>query len=924
MGYQSEAQLEKQLIKKLETLSYEYVKIKDYDELVENFRKELNFFNKEVLESRDMSDTEFNRIMVQLTGKTVYQCAKLLRDKVVLDRDDGSRISIEFMSMYPEKNHYQVTNQVTVVGKYKNRYDVTILCNGLPIVQIELKRAGLDIKEAINQIDRYRIHSYKGLFHFVQIFVVSNSVETRYFANMDSMKILKSLTFYWTDEKNKRINNLNDFSIVFFNQVKLSKMLNKYMVISDVEQNLMVMRPYQIYATEALVRKALETNSGGFIFHTTGSGKTLTSWKCAQLLSKEDKIKKIFFLVDRNDLDRKTIDDFNSYEADCVDMTKRTDKLVEQVKDRNKKLIITTIQKMDNAIKKPKYQEIMSQYSDEKVIFIFDECHRSQFGKMHGKIIKFFNKGQYFGFTGTPRFKENKSQDGRTTADVFGSCLHSYLIKEAIHDKNVLGFSVEYISTYKGQYDESDETMVEDIDRKEVLESDERIKLVANHVISHHEGKTKIKGNKYTAIFATPSIPILIRYYNEFKKINHNFKIAAVFSYGDNDELDGADKHSKDHLKNIIDEYNKTFGTNFLLDTYDAYNSDISKRLQMKKIPEIDILLVVNMYLTGFDSRPLNTLYVDKNLEWHTLLQAFSRTNRVEKETKQFGNIVCFRNLKRKTDAALRLYSGGGDVSEILLKDYDYYLDRVKRLIGELYKIVSKPEDVDDLQSEDEQAKFVIAFRELSKMLLVLETFVNFKWDDLDPIMTQQEYVNFKSKYFTIHDSLKKYREAEKVSILNDIDFCIEIIQTDKINVAYIMNLLKNVDRTNKKQREKDIQHIYDELDRTDSPELKKKVDLIKRFIGEVLVKLPDNVSVEDAYIDFEDRERNGEIEAFAKERALDADKIKQIISEYEFSHTLTKDMIRGEFSIELPFRERRELIQTIVDFIIQDCDKYQ
>lgn len=330
------------------------------------------------------------------------------------------------------------------------------------------------------------------------------------------------------------------------------------------------------------------------------------------------------------------------------------------------------------------------------------------------------------------------------------------------------------------------------------------------------------------------------------------------------------------------------------------------------------------MYLTGFDSRPLNTLYVDKNLEWHTLLQAFSRTNRVEKETKQFGNIVCYRNLKRKTDDALRLFSGGGDISEILLKDYDYYLDKAKQLIAELYKVVSRPEDIDNIQSEEEQAKFVIAFRELSKMLLVLETFVDFTWDDLDQVMTQQEYENFKSRYFTIHDNLKNNRDAEKVSILDDIDFSIEIIQTDKINVAYIMNLLKNMERKNKKQREKDIQHIYDELDRTDNPELKKKVELIKRFIGDVLVGLPDDASVEEAYVDFEDKERNEEIEAFAKEKNIDADKIKQIISEYEFSHTLTKDMIKEQIPMALPFRERRALVQAIIDFITQNCDKYQ
>ena len=696
------------------------------------------------------------------------------------------------------------------------------------------------------------------------------------------------------------------------------------MVISDIDQILMVLRPYQIYATEALVKKALDTNSGGFIFHTTGSGKTLTSWKCAQLLSQEDKIKKIFFIVDRNDLDTKTIEDFNSYEADCVDMTERTDKLVDQIKDRNKKLIITTIQKMTNAIKIPRYQKIVQQYNNEKVIFIFDECHRSQFGKMHTQIKRFFKKGQYFGFTGTPRFKENKSSEGRTTSDVFGECLHSYLIKQAIFDRNVLGFNVEYISTYKGQYDENDKTMVEDIDRKEVLESNERVTLVANHIITHHTGKTRIKGNKYTAIFATSGIPMLIKYYNEFKRIKHNFRIAAVFSYGTNDELDGADKHSKDYLANIIDDYNKTFGTNFSIDTYDTYNKDISERLQIKRIPEIDILLVVNMYLTGFNSRPLNTLYVDKNLEWHTLLQAFSRTNRVEKETKQFGNIVCYRNLKQKTDNALRLFSGGGDISEILLKDYDYYLHKMKRLIGELFKVVSHSEDVDKLQSEEEQAKFVIAFRELSKALLVLETFVDFTWNDLDTMMTEQEYENFKGRYFTIHNNLNNDRNIKKVSILADIDFSIEIIQTDKINVAYIMNLLKNMERKDRKQQEKDISHLYDELNRTDSPELKRKVELIKRFIEEVFIKLPDDTSIEEAYVDFENKERNKEIELFAQEKEINADKIRKIILEYEFSHNLIKDMIKEEFSIALPFRERRALIQSIMDFIIQNCDKYQ
>lgn len=923
MSYQSEAQLEDQLIRKLESLNYDFVKIKDYDQLVENFRKEMNLHNQDVLQGTDMTDTEFNRLMIDLSKKNVFQCAKQLRDKYLLHRDDNTQVYMELFNEYPEKNHWQVTNQVTVVGKYKNRYDVTILANGIPVVQIELKRAGINIKEAINQIDRYRIHSYKGLFHFVQVFVVSNAVETRYFANTDDMRIMKSLTFYWTNEKNERMNNLNDFSVAFFNQNRLCKLFWKYIVISEAEKILIVMRPYQIFATEALVKRALDTNLGGYIFHTTGSGKTLTSWKCAMLLAKEPRIKKIFFLVDRNDLDTKTIDDFNSYEDGCVDPTNKTNVLVNQIADRNKKLIITTIQKMSIAIKKPHYAKMVEQYADEKVIFIFDECHRSQFGTMHNAIKHFFHKAQYFGFTGTPRFKENKSQDGRTTKDVFGSCLHHYMIKEAIHDRNVLGFNVEYVSTYSGQYDEEDSTLVEGIDKKEVLESGDRVSLVANHIIAHHHKKTQIKGNKYTSIFATSGIPMLIKYYEEFKKIDHDLKIAAVFSFEPNGELDGADEHSRDQLERIIDEYNKLFDTKFSTDTFDAYNRDIAKRLQVKRNPPIDILLVVDMYLTGFDSRPMNTLYVDKNLQYHGLLQAYSRTNRVEKETKQFGNIVCFRNLKKKTDAALTLFSGGGDISEVLLKDYGFYVDKFKKLLGELFKIAPTPESVDELYSEDDQAKFVIAFRELSKVLLTLETFIEFKWEDFLPAFTQQDYENYKSRYFTIHDNLKKAREAEKVSILDDIDFEIEIIQTDKINVAYIMNLLKNVNREDKKQQEKDLAHIYDELEKTDSPELKKKVELIKAFIGEAFIHLGEDDSVEEAYSDFEDKKRNEEIEKFAKEKNLDLIYLKQIISEYEFSHILSKEGIRKNMNSELPFRELKRLVTEIMVFVVENCEKY-
>lgn len=923
MGYQSEAQLEDNLIKKLEAMSYPHIKIEDYDALVDNFKIQIQKFNTDALKGKELSDAEFTRLINYLSGKSVFQCAKQLRDQFVLDRDDGTTCYLKFVSPHPEENIFQVTNQVTVEGKYKNRYDVTILCNGIPIVQIELKRAGVDIKEAINQIDRYRIHSYKGLFHYVQIFVVSNSVETRYFANTDQQRIMKSLTFYWTDEANGRINNLSEFTESFLNQNRLMKMINRYMVISESDKSLIVMRPYQVFATERLLRKALDTNKGGFIFHTTGSGKTLTSFKCAQLLTKEERIKKVFFLVDRSDLDTQTMQEFNRFEEGCVDTTDRTDILVKQIKDRNNKLICTTIQKMAIAIKNKRYESVMAEWAEEKIIFIIDECHRSQFGKMHNDVKKFFKNAQYFGFTGTPRFVENQSQDGRTTADVFGECLHTYMIKDAIFDRNVLGFNIEYISTYKGQYDENDNTMVEAIDTTEVLEDETRVSLIANHMVDHHVAKSRIGKNKYTAIFATSSIPMLIKYYDEFKKINHNMKIAAVFSYGTNEDLEENVEHSRDSLERIIKDYNTMFDTNYSTDTFAAYNADISKRLKITKNPEIDLLIVVNMYLTGFDSRPLNTLYVDKNLEWHNLLQAYSRTNRVEKETKQFGNIVCYRNLKKATDEALRLFSGGGDITGILLKPYEHYVEQFKELVDKLHEVVWEASDVDLLQSEEDQLKFVVAFRELSKVLLTLETFTEFTWEDLEDSISQQTYEELKSRYITLHDNIKKQREAEKTSILVDIDFNIEIIETDRINVAYIMNLLRNINMNDEEQKEKDIEHIFGELDRSDSPELKKKIDLIKAFIGDIIPTMNEGDSIDEAFANFEELARATEIEEFATTNELDVEKLKQLISEFEFSGIADDTKIDKELCANLGFKARREMRQKVIVFINENCMKY-
>ena len=918
MPYQSEAELEDKLIKKLESQGYKYVKIEDYDALVDNFKVQIEKFN-----DIQLSDAEFSRLMNHLVGKSVYQCAKQLRDQFVLDRDDGTTKYIRFLSPFEDENIYQVTNQVTVVGKYKNRYDVTILCNGLPIVQIELKRAGVDIREAINQIDRYRIHSYKGLFHYVQIFVVSNRVETRYFANTDDQRITKSLTFYWANEINDRINNLSDFTEDFLSRTKLNNIINKYMVLVESDKNLIVMRSYQIYEVEAIVNRAINTNQGGFINSCTGSGKTLTSFKAAQLLCNSPVIKKVFFLVDRADLDTQTMQEFNRFEEGSVDATDKTDVLARQIKDKNTKLICTTIQKMANAVKNKRYEKVMSEWSEEKVVFIIDECHRSQFGKMHNDIKRHFKKAQYFGLTGTPRFAENKSQDGRTTADIFGKCLFSYMIKNGIFDHNVLGFNIEYISTYDGQYDEEDTTLVEGIDTKEVLESDERVALVANHIVQHFGMKSCIGKNKYTALFAVPSIPMLMKYYDEFKKINHTMKIAAIFSYGTNEDLENKEEHSRDSLQRIMDDYNEMFDTGFTTDTYAAYNADISKRLKVKKVPEIDLLIVVNMYLTGFDSKPLNTLYVDKNLEWHSLLQAYSRTNRVEKETKQFGNIVCYRNLKKKTDDALKLFSGGGDIDGILLKPYEHYLERFKELTTVLKRFVTTAADVDKLESEEEKKQFVIAFRELSKVLLTLQTFVDFEWEDVEDYITQQTYEEIKGRYFVLHDEVVVQRDVNKASILNDIDFNIDIIETDRINVAYIMNLLKNIDFSNKEQKKKDIQHIFDELDRTDSPQLKRKVDLIKNFLNNVAPNLNEEDSVTEAYESFEEEKREEEITKYARDNNIDKDKLESVITDYEFSGMTDTGYVEKELCKGLGFRERRRLRQDIAVFIKENCMRF-
>ena len=907
--YESEARLEDRMIDQLVKQGYEKVQISDVKDLENNFREQVNRHNKVELKNKPLSDKEFEKLMVKISGKGVFASANELRQKQFIERDDGSKIYIELFNKNDWcKNIFQVTHQTTVEGKYVNRYDVTILINGLPLVQIELKRRGNDMKEAFNQIKRYKRHSYTGLYKYIQLFVISNGVDTKYFANGDQ-ELNYGFTFYWTDVDNNRITNLEQFCVFFLDRCNIGKMIARYMIINKTDKTLLVMRPYQVYAVENIVSRALDTSNNGYIWHTTGSGKTITSFKTSQILALEPSINQVFFLVDRKDLDKQTLDEFNKFDPGCVDMTNQTDKLIKQIKDSSKPLIITTIQKMANACSNPKYAGVMEKYKDLKTVFIIDECHRSQFGEMHRQISKTFTKAQYFGFTGTPRFKENPSQDGRSTADIFEKCLHTYLIKDAIKDENVLGFSVDYMKFIELNSRELEEDMmVEGIDTEEVFMADERIALIAGDIIKHHNIKTRDR--KYNSLFTVSSIPQLVKYYNTFKAINHDLKIGAIFTYGANEDLDGDVEHSRESLDRIINDYNKMYNTNFSSNNCDGYFRDICKKI---KNTEIDIVIVVNMLLTGFDAKRLNTLYVDKSLKYHDLIQAFSRTNRVETETKPFGNIVCYRTTKARVDEAVKLFSQTDSIDTVIMAPYETYLEKLKVAVDRLLNISPVVESVDSLESEDDIKEFIVAFRELAKILVSLKTFNQFDLDDCGVSINTQIFEDYKSKYYELYRKLST--DKEKCSILNDVTFSLELIQTDKINVSYILNLIRNVDLSNEEQKQKDIIDIQSKLVNITDDELFLKADLIKSFLTSILPTLKEDDSIDEALDNHMNREREKEIEKFASNNDINLDRLKQIIDEYEYSGIFPDKEINDSIEID-DYWERRTIKNNIKEFI--------
>ncbi|MZQ48794.1 MAG: HsdR family type I site-specific deoxyribonuclease, partial [Bacteroidales bacterium] len=903
MSKQPEQILEEQLIAKLQELGYALVHIQNETELIDNLKVQLEKHNHITF-----SNNEFEKVLNILSKGSVFEKAKTLREKQHIIRDNNDNLYFEFINIEQWcQNQYQVTHQVSMEGKYKNRYDVTLLINGLPLVHIELKRRGLELKEAFNQINRYQRHSFSssyGLFQYVQIFVISNGINTKYYAN-NRFQSFKQ-TFYWTDKENKRLTNiLNDFASDFLEKCHVSKMICKYIVLNETSKILMVLRPYQYYAVEALVDKVMHSRKNGYIWHTTGSGKTLTSFKASQILTRLPKIKKVVFVVDRKDLDYQTTNEFNSFSKGSVDGTDNTKQLVRQFGD-DTKLIVTTIQKLNVAISKKRFQEKMKPLQDERIVFIFDECHRSQFGETHQRIISFFKNIQIFGFTGTPIFAENavKNELGKkTTKELFGECLHKYVITDAIRDENVLKFSVEYVGRYRNRDSANEiDIQVEDIDVEELMESPQRLEKIVDYIIAHHSRKTH--NREFTAMFCVSSIPALIRYYELLyrKKMlgEHDLKIATIFSYIANEadvdangfipeEISAAaepeieyaiNPHTREKLDEFIGHYNQMFGSAFSTkDSQSFYNyyNDISKKVKERKI---DILLVVNMYLTGFDSPSLNTLYVDKNLRYHGLIQAYSRTNRILNELKSQGNIVVFRNLKNATDEAITLFSNKDAIEEIIMKPYDEYVKAFNDGFINLLQITPTVDSVNNLVTEDDELKFIIAFRELMRIKNVLTSFSDFKWNDLS--MTEQQFEDYKSKYLDLHDKVKSEHAKEKVSILEDVDFELELIHRDEINVAYIIRLLIKLKANQKKEAEQIEKEIFNLLNT--EMQLRSKKELIEKFIRENLPVILDTDDIPQEFEKFWTGEQENAFLKMVEEEKLSKEKTQTLIENYLYS----------------------------------------
>ena len=957
-AYQSEAALEKQLIGMLSDQGYTYLQIHTEDDLIANLRAQL-----EALNNYHFSDEEWKRFFSQCIANPndhiVEKTRMIQEDNIqILKRDDGLTKNIILIDKKNiHNNRLQVINQYEVGtnqgARHDNRYDVTILVNGLPLVHLELKRRGIAIREAFNQIDRYQRDSFwagSGLFEYVQIFVISNGTNTKYYSNSTRFNAIKDhqtgkvkkektsnsfeFTSFWADSNNHVIPDLVDFTKTFFARHTILNLLTKYCIFTS-ENMLLVMRPYQITATERIInrieiahnyKKYGDIAAGGYIWHTTGSGKTLTSFKTARIASQLPFVDKVLFVVDRKDLDYQTMKEYDRFEKGAANSNTSTHVLQRQLEDSKSHIIITTIQKLSTFIKKNKYHDVY----DKRVVIIFDECHRSQFGDMHAAIVTHFKKYYMFGFTGTPIFPLNAGGTVRnpkyaTTEQTFGDQLHTYTIVDAINDKNVLPFRVDYIKTMDIEADIDDEE-VWDIDRKKAFEAPERIHLVAQYILDHFDQKT-YRGDKtyvyntltniadvasadrgkveeikkkqrlsgFNSIFAVSSVPMAKLYYDEFRKImdadpTKKLKIAVIYSYAANEEepdgiLDeenpedtsALDQTARDFLDAAIVDYNKMFGTTYdtSSEKFQNYYKDVSLRMKNK---ELDLLIVVNMFLTGFDATTLNTLWVDKNLKMHGLIQAFSRTNRILNSIKTFGNIVCFRNLQKRVDAAISLFgdkNAGGIVLVRSFKDYYYgYKDDDGKehpgytdMIGDL--TTTFPVEEPQIIGEQNQKDFIMLFGAILKMRNLLISFDDFKGKELISDRDLQDYLG---KYQDLRDEWKRKREnGESTDITDDIVFEIELIKQIEINIDYILMLVKKYHDSHCEDKEVlvDIRKAIDA-----SPELRSKKQLIENFINGIN-------EVEDVmgeWNDYVDKQREKDLAAIITEEKLKPQETRDFI----------------------------------------------
>ena len=926
--YQSEAALEQELIKNLQEQGYEYINVTDEAGLLANLRIQI-----ERLNDYKFYDSEWGRFcneyLINKNEGIVEKTRKVQVDERHSFRlDNGLTKNIAIIDKKNiHNNRLQVLNQYEEAGgAHPTRYDVTVLVNGLPLVHIELKRRGVAIREAFNQIKRYQRDSFwaaSGLFEYVQIFVISNGTHTKYYSNttrnqhikesgegskVSSKKTSNSFEFtsYWADAQNKVIGDLIDFTKTFFAKHSILNILTRYCVFTS-EDLLLVMRPYQIAATERILNRIEVTTNykkygsidgGGYIWHTTGSGKTLTSFKAAQLATGLDGIDKVLFVVDRKDLDYQTMKEYDRFEKGAANSNTSTAVLKRQLEDPNTRIIITTIQKLGNFVSKHTKHEIFGKH----IVLIFDECHRSQFGEMHKAITGAFKKYHIFGFTGTPIFAVNASHGGdpsrRTTPQAFGDKLHTYTIVDAINDGNVLPFRIDYVNTVKMASDVKDE-QVHSIDIERVMAAPERVRQIVHYTLEHFDQKTKrnsfysLKGQRlagFNSIFAAASIPMAMKYYEEFRKQlakrDRKLNVATIFSYSANEddpedalpdedfENDKLDKTSRDFLESAIADYNAMFGVNYdtSADKFQNYYKDLSLRMKNR---EIDLLIVVNMFLTGFDTTTLNTLWVDKNLKQHGLIQAFSRTNRILNSVKTFGNIICFRDLKQATDDAIALFGDREAGGIVLLKTYnDYYNGyaengEYKAGYAELVSLLVSEYPLDMIIiGEQAQKEFIRLFGAILRLKNILSSFDDFAGNE---ILSERDFQDYQSHYIDLYQSFTKGKDADKENINDDIVFEIELIKQVEVNIDYILMLVAKYHESNCTDK-----NILSAIDKavSSSIELRSKKELIEGFIS----KVNTSANVEDDWSKFVLEQKESDLSAMIENEKLKSSETRKFV----------------------------------------------